>query len=195
MNLVIIGLSGAGKGTQADLLAQKYDLKHLSTGEIFRAELEKKSSEGLAAYEYWKDGKWVPDDVTFALLKLYLDESKSGFILDGFPRTLKQCEILDNYLKKNNESVDLAIYLQISREESLKRLKLRAQKDLVAKGKSRLDETEEVIKKRFQSFIESVEPVLNYYRSHGKLLEADGERSIEEIFQEIDSQLQQKQLA
>ncbi|MBI3980559.1 nucleoside monophosphate kinase [Candidatus Microgenomates bacterium] len=194
MNLVIIGLSGAGKGTQADLIAQKYGLQHLSTGEMFRTELEKRSPEGLAAYEYWKEGKWVPDDVTFSLLKLYLDESKSGFILDGFPRTLKQCEILNGYLNKSNQTTDWAIYLQVSPEESLKRLKLRAEKDMVAKGKSRLDETEDVIKKRFQSFIESVEPVLNYYRSQGKLLEVNGERSVEKIFQEIDGQLQQKKL-
>ena len=192
MNLTLIGLSGAGKGTQADLLAQKYGLEHISTGALFRSEFEKKSPEGLAAYEYWKNGKWVPDDVTFALLKLHLNKNQNGFILDGFPRTVKQSEVLDEYLQENKKNLDLALYLKVSEEESLKRLRLRAIKDLTASGKSRLDETDDVIKKRFKSFIESAQPVLKYYRASNRLVELNGERSIVEIAADIEKNIKER---
>lgn len=184
MNLVLIGISGAGKGTQADLLAQKYALAHISTGELFRKEYDLQSPEGIAAYQYWSKGDWVPDEVTFALLKLHIDRATTGFVLDGFPRTLPQCQILDEYLKKKSEKVNFAIYLKVTENEAIKRLQNRAKLDARDKGKSRADETEEIIRKRFTSFQQSIAPVLVYYQNQGVLKEVNGERSIDEIFQE-----------
>lgn len=185
MNLVLIGISGAGKGTQAELLAKKYSLKHISTGELFRKEYTVQSAEGLAAYQYWSKGDWVPDDVTFALLKLHLDGAENGFVLDGYPRTVVQCQILDNYLLLKQQKVDFVIYLKVSQEEAIKRLKIRAEIDKKNQGKSREDETEEIIKKRFISFQTSITPVLDFYQNLGVLKEVNGERSIEEIFKEM----------
>lgn len=185
MNLVLIGISGSGKGTQGDLLAQKYGLKHISTGEIFRQEYEKKSAEGMAAFSFWSQGKWVPDDVTFALLKIYLANCPGGFVIDGFPRTKNQCIILDDYLSKSGNKLDNAIYLKVSEDEALKRLRLRGEKDAVEKGKSREDEKEEIIRARFKSFTESAAPVLEYYSQKGLLLEINGEQSIEKIFSDL----------
>ncbi|MBI3384928.1 adenylate kinase [Candidatus Gottesmanbacteria bacterium] len=185
MNLVLIGISGAGKGTQADMLAKQYSLNHISTGELFRQEYEAKSPEGIAAYNYWSKGNWVPDRVTFALLKLHLDRVQNGFVLDGFPRTLAQSQILDDYLSQKNQKVDFVIYLKVSEEEAIERLQNRAKLDERDKGKSREDETEEIIKKRFMSFQQSIAPVLDFYQKHGVLKEVNGERSIEEIFTNI----------
>ncbi len=182
MNLAIIGSSGSGKGTQAELLAQKYNLTHISTGELFRKEYEKKSKEGLAAYAFWSKGCWVPDQETFALLKLYLEKAKSGFILDGFPRTVSQAQMLDEYLKQENLSLDGVINLEVSDKEVVKRLFLRAEKDREIKGEARKDETRKVIEKRLASFRESVKPILSYYKKQGKLLNIEGKGKVTDIF-------------
>ncbi len=192
MNIILIGISGAGKGTQAKLLAQKYLINHISSGELFRKEFAKKSPEGIAAHEFWNKGKWVPDEVTFNLIKLYLDKSANGFVLDGFPRTVNQCLLLSDYCSAKKERITRVIYLLVSETEAVKRIKLRAVKDLAASGKCREDETDELIKARFRSFIESVNPVLDYYRDKGLLLEINGERTVEEIFAEIVSKLTEK---
>ncbi|MCL5675877.1 MAG: nucleoside monophosphate kinase [Patescibacteria group bacterium] len=189
MNLAIIGPSGSGKGTQAELLAQKYHLAHISTGELFRREYEKKSPEGLAAYKYWSTGCWVPDRETFNLLKLYLDKAKSGFILDGFPRTGAQAEILDDYLSKKGEKLDLVLLFIVSEEEVVKRLLLRAEKDKQEKGKARSDEKEDIIRQRMRSFTQSINPILEYYQKSNRLIKVNGEGKIEDIFSEITSDL------
>lgn len=189
MNLVLIGISGSGKGTQAAILSSKYNCRHISTGELFRKEYDKKSPEGVAAYEYWGRGLWVPDEVTFALLKTKLSESLDGFVLDGFPRTKEQAEILDSYLKENNKQLDKVIYLQVGQEEALKRLLLRGEKDKKNIGQARADEEEEIIRKRFQSFLKSVDPILNYYKDSGRLIIINGEKSVVSIAQEISNQL------
>ncbi len=167
------------------MLAKRYALEHISTGELFRQEYESKSPEGIAAYSYWSKGNWVPDRVTFALLKLHLDRAKNGFVLDGFPRTLAQCQILGDYLSQKKQKVDFVIYLKVSEDEAIKRLQKRARVDEQDRGKSREDETEEIIKKRFASFQQSITPVLDFYQKDGVLKEVNGERSIEEIFAEM----------
>lgn len=192
MNLILIGISGSGKGTQGELLANKYHLKHISTGELFRQEYEKKSPEGLHAYSFWGQGKWVPDEVTFALLRIYLMAATNGFVLDGYPRTLVQCQMLDSYLADKSDKLDLVIYLKVSSQEALKRLFLRSIKDTKDKGKSREDEKEEIIKARFKSFLESVEPVLSFFQKKKILFEVDGEKSIEEIFKDIINKIENK---
>lgn len=189
MNLSIIGPSGSGKGTQAELVAQKYQLSHISTGELFRKEYAKKSPEGLAAYAYWSAGKWVPDRETFALLKIYMEMAKTGFILDGYPRTVNQAIMLDNYLKEQNLKLDYVINLEVNENEVVKRLFLRAEKDKAQKGASRNDETENVIRQRINSFKESIAPIIDYYQKQNKLINVNGEGKIEDIFNEITSGL------
>lgn len=193
MNLILIGISGAGKGTQAKLLVDKYRLVHISSGELFRSEYEKKSPEGLAAYNYWSKGVWVPDEVTFNIIRKHLDLAAGGFILDGFPRTQNQCVILDNYLKSKNRAVFKAVYLKVSENEAVKRLKKRAFDDQKNKGQSRADETDELIKARFKSFIDSVGPVLEFYRNKNVLLEVNGERPVGDIFNELCNNLETNQ--
>jgi adenylate kinase len=152
---------------------------------LFRKEYEKKSREGLEAYNYWSKGQWVPDEVTFALLKIYLDRTSNGFILDGFPRTKIQCEILDRYVQEKGQIIDKAIYLKVSEEQALKRLILRGETDKNTTGKKRDDEEEQIIRARFKSFFDSVDPILTYYRESKKLLEINGERAVDEIHGEI----------
>lgn len=192
MNFVLIGISGSGKGTQAKMLSDKYGVTHISTGDLFRREYEKKSKEGMAAFAYWSKGLWVPDEVTFALLKIYLDQAQNGFILDGFPRTKPQCEILDNYVKEKGSQINKAIYLQVSEEEALKRLLLRGKKDEKETGKQREDEQSHIIKARFKSFSDSIAPILAYYKKHQKLLEINGEGEVKEIHQEIVNKIENK---
>lgn len=194
MNLAIIGSSGSGKGTQAELLANKYHLVHISTGELFRKEYEKKSPEGMAAYRYWSVGRWVPDKETFALLKLFLDQAINGFILDGFPRTINQAEMLDLHLKEQKRTLDLAINLVVSPDEVVKRLVLRAEKDRVAKGAARQDETEKVIRQRITSFKESVLPIFAYYQKDNRLIEVNGKGKVEDIFVDIVKKIENKKL-
>lgn len=186
MNLILIGISGAGKGTQAKLLSQKFGLLHISSGELFRSEYEKKSPQGIAAYQYWSKGVWVPDEVTFALIKIHLDQATNGFVLDGFPRTKNQCVILDEYLKQKNENIGKTIYLKVSENEAVKRIQLRAKNDQKTTGKAREDETEELIRARFKSFLKSVGPVLDYYQNKNLLVEINGERTIEDIFLDLE---------
>lgn len=192
MNLAIIGPSGSGKGTQAQLIAQKYHLTHISTGELFRKEYEAKSPEGLAAFAYWSVGHWVPDEETFSLLKLYLEKAQNGFVLDGYPRTVDQGKVLDFYLKEQNLKLDLVVNLVVSEDEVVKRLLLRAQKDKARKGASRKDETEKVIRQRMVSFKQSIKPILFYYESDQRLVEVNGVGKIEDIFTNIVAQIEKK---
>lgn len=192
MNLVLIGISGSGKGTQAELLSKQYNIIHISTGELFRGEYEKKSQEGLAAYKYWNKGKWVPDEVTFALLKIYLDGARNGFILDGFPRTENQCKILDAYIEGKNQKINQAIFLKVNTDVALNRLLKRGEIDRQNKGKSRDDEKEKIIRQRFNSFIQNMDSILTYYRNKNILLEVNGERRIDNIFQEIIQKIEAK---
>ena len=185
MNIVIFGPSGSGKGTQAELLSKKLKIPTVSIGKLFRQAYEKKTPEGIEAYGYWGKGNWVPDKLTFKVLKLALDRCQKGFILDGYPRRVDQIPHLEKYLKKRNQKIDRAILLWVSDKKAIKRLVLRARKDIEAKGKARIDETKEVIKARLASYHRTADPIIKYFRQQGVLMEVNGERPIEEIHQDI----------
>lgn len=173
MKIVIIGIQGAGKSTQGNLLSQKLKIPYLSTGHIFRLLAKERTRLGRYVKEVMNAGYLIPDKKTISIVNDYLTraEYNVGYILDGFPRTEEQA-------KAFKENIDKVIYLKVSDKEALWRLSYR-------NGEQREDETLAAIRKRIESFHRFTEPVLDYYRKKGILLEVDGERSIDQIHQEI----------
>ena len=190
MIFIILGPSGCGKGTQADLLAKKYGLTHISTGELVRSAYEQKTSLGLKAYEWWGKGLWVPTELVSILLKEELNKHLGGnFILEGWPRYSEQKDILGEYLTENNLKVDKVFYLDTPREISVARIKGRIKKASESGKISRADDTEEVIKERLDSYYKTVEPILKYYKDLGVLEVTDNQPSIEEVFSDISKRV------
>lgn len=174
MKIVLIGIQGAGKSTQGNLLSEKISVPYLSTGHIFRQIAKEKTSLGRKVKEIMTAGFLQPDDLTVQVVESYLKrpEYVKGYIIDGFPRTLDQVKMF-----KNN--VDKVIYLNISDSEALRRLQFQNSDG------ARPDATSEAIKKRIELFHEVTEPVIDYYKEKGLLVEIDGEKSIEEIHKDI----------
>lgn len=173
MKIILIGIQGAGKSTQGNLLRDKLNIPYLSTGHIFREMAKEKTPLGRYIKEIMNAGYLIPDEKTVEIVSEYLKkpEYKNGYILDGFPRTLEQ-------VKKFENGVDKVVYLNVSDKEALWRLSYR-------NGDSREDETLTAIRKRIELFHKLTEPVLDYYRQKGILIEVDGERSIKEIHKEV----------
>lgn len=173
MKIILIGIQGAGKSTQGNLLSKKLGVPYLSTGHIFRALAKEKSKQGRYIKEIMNAGYLISDSKTLEIVSEYLGRSeyKNGYILDGFPRTVPQAESFKN-------GVDKVVYLKVSDKEALWRLSYR-------NGEGREDETLLAIRKRIESFHQLTEPVLDFYRKKGILVEIDGEKEIEEIFKEI----------
>jgi len=173
MKIVILGPPGTGKGTQAKLIAAKFKLKHISTGEIFRAEYEKKSKIGVEAHSYWGSGNLVPDSVTVDLLKKNLPSD--NFILDGFPRNVFQAEELSKTIK-----LDFIININSDKKIIIKRLIGRARIE------GRKDDTPEIIENRFKVYEKETKPVLDYYvNNRFNIVEINGNGKPEEIFKDI----------
>jgi adenylate kinase len=179
MIVLLIGPSGSGKGTQAELLAQKLHLPAISMGGLMRDEIKANSPLGQKVKKYYDRGLWVPAALTFEILKPTLEKCPAGFILDGFPRLLEQLQALENYLQNNQQQIDHLIYLKISDQEAVKRLMKRA----------RGDDTEMVIRQRLKSFKDHTDPILDYVKESGYLMEVDGARSIAAIHQDIIERL------
>lgn len=174
MKIVLIGIQGAGKSTQGNLLSEKLNIPYLSTGHIFRELAKEKTRQGRYIKETLNAGFLIPDEKTLEIVKEYLlrPEYKNGYILDGFPRTIVQAESF-------KVNIDKVIYLKILDEEALKRLQVQG------KSGGREDTSSQAIQKRIDSFHKFTEPVIDYYRKKGLLLEVDGERTIEEIHKDI----------
>lgn len=187
MILILLGPSGCGKGTQAKLLAEKYHLPTYSTGEIIRQEGAAGTLEGKEALAYANKGVWAPDELVFRMLKKYLEsvKAKNGFILDGYPRTAAQAQILADYLTSRGQKVAKVFSLETSDEVAVARIEGRKAKDLATQGGVRSDETPEAVAKRLASFRESIAPVLDFYRQAGVLEVIDNSPPIEEVFQSI----------
>ena len=173
MKIILIGIQGAGKSTQGNLLKEELNIPYLSTGHIFREMAKEKTSLGRYIKEIMNAGFLIPDDKTVEIVTEYLKkpEYKKGYILDGFPRTLDQVKMFEN-------GVDKVIYLKVSDREALWRLSYR-------NGEDRQDETLTAIRKRIELFITLTKPVLDYYQKKGILVEIDGEKPIEDIRKEI----------
>ncbi|OGH07137.1 MAG: hypothetical protein A2171_02470 [Candidatus Levybacteria bacterium RBG_13_35_9] len=176
MNIILIGIQGSGKSTQGNLLSEKLGIPYLSAGHIFRILSKQKTPLGHQIKVVMNAGFLIPDEKTLKIVEEYLDKPqyKKGFILDGFPRTLTQA-------KKFKIKVDKAIYLRISDKEALWRISGREE--------IREDETLMAIRKRIEMFHKFTEPVLDYYKNNGILLEVDGERSVIAINEDILSKI------
>ena len=182
LNLVLFGPPGAGKGTQSQKLIEKYQLVHLSTGDILRGEISQGTALGLEAKKLMDDGKLVPDEVVIGMINNKLDTNPDakGFIFDGFPRTVAQAEALDNLLQAKSTQISGMIALNVDEEELEKRLLLRG------KESGRADDANpEVIRKRIAEYNAKTTPVANYYQAQGKLQSIDGIGSIDDIFANI----------
>jgi adenylate kinase len=183
LNLFIIGPSGCGKSTQAKLIAEKYNLTHYSTGQLLRDEIAAQSEIGLKVQELVSKGVWVPDEVVFDVLKLNLDKiNDSNFIVDGFPRMLNQGLIVEDYLKSKGSSFSAVILLDVTFEEiNARRQKLAAN----FQDAARIDNTPEAVAQKQKSYDDSVKPIIEHFKTTGQLIEVDGNRPIEPIFNDI----------
>lgn len=182
LNLVLFGPPGAGKGTQSQNLIKKYNLIHLSTGDILRNEITNGTELGLEAKKLMDEGLLVPDEVVIGMISNKLDANKdaNGFIFDGFPRTVAQAEALDELLKSKDTSIAGMIALNVDDQELEKRLLNRG------KESGRPDDANpEVIRKRIVEYNSKTAPVANFYKSQSKYVSINGIGNIDEIFKEI----------
>jgi adenylate kinase len=212
MYLVMLGGPGAGKGTQADILSRDMNLPHIASGDLFRGALEQRTNLGLLAKSYMDKGELVPDKITIKMILERMDQPDcaSGCVFDGFPRTLRQAEALDEALKKRGRTIDKTIYLEVPDEELVKRLSGRwlcrkcqtpyhiTNSPPRTPGKcdkcggelyQRPDDREETVRERLRVFLTQTAPILDYYEKRGKLVRVNGNLGMQAVAKEIVSAL------
>lgn len=215
MNIVLMGLPGAGKGTQADKIVEKYEIPHISTGDMFRAAIKNQTEMGLAAKSFMDQGALVPDEVTIGIVRERLSQADcaNGFLLDGFPRTVPQAEALDATLAEIEKSVDHVLNIQVEQEELIKRLTGRRickecgtafhlvfnppQKDGVCDKDGgelyqRADDNPETVTNRLEVNMKQTQPLLDFYNDKGVLTNIDGQQHITQVFADIDALFNQR---
>jgi adenylate kinase len=184
MRLVLVGPPGAGKGTQAQFLAAHYSIPHISTGDIFRANLKEGTPLGNEAKGFMDRGELVPDSVTNAMVKdrLTYDDLGNGFLLDGFPRNVAQAEVLRAVLADKKTPLDAVLELAIADEEIIARLSTRQTLDpTTGEYYTREDDKAEVVKRRLEVYAEQTAPIISFYRSEGLLITVTAVGEVEEI--------------
>jgi adenylate kinase len=187
MRLILLGPPGSGKGTQAQRLVKRHGIAQLSTGEMLRAAVAAQTPVGLRARDVMASGGLVPDDIVIGIISDRLDQpdAKKGFILDGFPRTVRQAEALDELLKKKHMKLDAVIELRVNESALLERVETRVA-EMRARGEEvRIDDTPEVLTKRLASYRSQTEPLIHYYSERRKLLTVDGMMTIEHVTREV----------
>jgi len=211
MRLILLGAPGAGKGTQAKNIVSKYDIAHISTGDILRDEVKNNTDLGIKANEYMKEGKLVPDELIIKMISniIVKDSSKNGFLMDGFPRTLVQAEKFDEMLAGHGLSINKVVNISVDNVRLLKRLTSRrvcsscnntcsinGSEDSIMQCPScggelyrRKDDREEVIRHRLEVYQQQTRPLIEYYREKGLLIEVDGSGSEAEVTERILSTL------
>ncbi|MET4041128.1 adenylate kinase [Bradyrhizobium sp. RT6a] len=191
MRIILLGPPGSGKGTQAQLLVQRYGIVQLSTGEMLRAAVAAGTPVGLKAKEIMASGGLVPDDVVVGIISDRIDQpdAKNGFILDGFPRTVPQAEALDELLKHKHLKLDAVIELRVNESALLNRVETRVAQMRERGEEVRLDDTPEVLTKRLASYRNQTEPLIHYYSERRKLSTIDGMMAIDEVTRAIHRQL------
>ncbi len=182
INIVLFGKPGAGKGTQAEFLKEKYNLTHLSTGDIFRYNIKNETELGKLAKTYMDKGDLVPDEVTIKMLESEVDNNphSAGFLFDGFPRTLAQAEALDAFLTSKNQKITATIALEADDDILVKRLLERGK----TSGRPD-DQDEEKIRNRYQEYNEKTAPLMAYYHSQNKFYAVNGIGTIQEITERV----------
>ena len=208
MKIIMLGAPGAGKGTQAKQIADKYSIPHISTGDIFRANIKNGTELGKKAKQYMDQGALVPDELTCNLVmdRIQQDDCKNGFVLDGFPRTIPQAEALDAALGKINEKMDYAIDVDVPDENIVNRMSGRraclncgATYHLISippkvegicdrcgsKIVLREDDKPETVQKRLKVYHEQTQPLIDYYKNQGILKSVDGTQPMDEVFKAI----------
>ncbi|MFT8319536.1 MAG: adenylate kinase [Bacillus sp. (in: firmicutes)] len=212
MNLVLMGLPGAGKGTQAEKIVEKYGIPHISTGDMFRAAMKDETELGLKAKSFMDKGELVPDEVTIGIVRerLSKDDCKKGFLLDGFPRTVPQADALEGILFDLEKKLDYVINVQVDQEILMERLTGRrickscgatyhlvfnppAKQDVCDRcgGElyQRADDNEATVKNRLEVNIKQSQPLLDFYESKGYLRNVDGQQDIQKVFLDLDELL------
>lgn len=207
-----MGLPGAGKGTQAEKIVEEYKIPHISTGDMFRSAMKEGTELGMKAKGFMDQGALVPDEVTIGIVKERLSKSdcNKGFLLDGFPRTIAQAEALEQLLADMNQPLDFVLHIDVPQDQLLERLTGRRicpscgatyhvvfnppkQEGICDKDGASLiqrdDDTAETVQKRLEVNIEQLQPLLNFYQEKGYLETINGNRDINEVFQDINSKL------
>lgn len=187
LNFVLFGPPGAGKGTQSEKLIEKYQLVHISTGDLFRAHIKNQSSLGQQVSALIAEGQLVPDSITIAMLEEEVDKNPNakGFIFDGFPRTVPQAEALDAFLESKGTSIAGVIALDVDQEELTKRI---AQRQLET---GRVDDQADKLQKRIEEYFSKTVHVLPYYEGQQKLSKVNGIGKIDDIFAELSAVVDQ----
>ena len=190
INLILFGKPGSGKGTQAEFVKGKYDLIHISTGDLFRNNISNNTDLGLLAKSYMEKGDLVPDEVTIKMLEAEVNKhsNANGFIFDGFPRTTVQAEILDQFLSTLKLSISMTIALEVDENLLIDRLINRG------KDSGRADDQDRSkIKNRFEEYNNKTSPLINYYKNQNKFFEVNGVGDVNEIstriFKTIDNNI------
>ena len=208
MNLILLGPPGAGKGTQAAKIVEKYNIPHISTGDIFRANIKEGTELGKKAQEYMNKGELVPDELVVDLVvdRVQQDDCKNGYVLDGFPRTIPQAEALDKALAEFGDKIDYAIDVNVPDENIVKRMggrraclncgatyhivfnptKVEGKCDACgAETVLRDDDKPETVQKRLSVYHEQTQPLIDYYKAQGILKSVDGTKPMDEVFADI----------
>ena len=187
MNIVLFGPPGAGKGTQAKLICEKYSLNHLSTGDLLRKESSKETSLGIQIKNTINDGKLVSNETTIELIKQFIDENKNnkkGFLFDGFPRNKKQAELLDHLMVSINEKILCVILLNVNEDVLKERIMNRSTTE------GRYDDNLETLSKRLYTYSSETEPLIEYYSSQNLVRKVLGTGAISDINQGISSHIE-----
>ena len=184
-----MGPPGAGKGTQAQVVAERFEIPAISTGDIFRANVSQGTELGVEAKRYMDAGEYVPDSVTNLMVRHRIDEpdAEKGFLLDGYPRTLAQVDELDGMIKFTGHRLDAVVVLTVDAEELVRRLTERAE------SVGRSDDTEDVVRRRQEVYAEQTKPLIEVYRERGLVHEVDGIGEVDEVSQRILDSLAQVQ--
>jgi len=208
MKIIMLGAPGAGKGTQAKKVAKKYNIPHISTGDIFRANIKEGTELGKRAKEYMDKGELVPDDITIGMLldRIHKADCKDGFVLDGFPRTIPQAKSLSEALSKLNEKIDYAINIDVPDDSIITRMSGRRaclscgstyhikysapkKENICDNCGSELvirdDDKPETVKKRLDVYHKQTQPLIDYYDNENILANVDGTKDMEEVFLDI----------
>ena len=212
MKIIMLGAPGAGKGTQAKMIAEKYGIPHVSTGDIFRANIKNGTELGMEAKKYMDQGLLVPDELTVKILldRVAQEDCRNGYVLDGFPRTIPQAEVLDQALTERGDRIDFAIDVDAPDENIVKRMSGR--RACLACGATfhvehippkqegicdrcgqelvlRDDDKEETVQKRLEVYHEQTQPLLAYYEKKGVLRTVDGTKTMQEVFAAVTALL------